>query len=160
MRTLKPLTCCIRLAWAAGQPAPSSARRWLVLADSSAQAERFRRQTPNRARERRRNAVRVAACLLTFWLVFAYPGGSDALTRLGLRSLHERWRTTTARRGTDSCRLGRGVQADGWRTYPLLATSLYEDPSAEMHKDASARLREHPAPSVARSCAGPRHRAV
>ncbi len=29
---------------------------------------------------------------------------------------------------------------------PLLATSLYEDPSAGMHEDASARLREHPAP--------------
>jgi hypothetical protein len=27
---------------------------------------------------------------------------------------------------------------------PLLATSLYEDPSAGLHEDASARLREHP----------------
>src|ERR1017187_8852393 len=27
----------------------------------------------------------------------------------------------------------------------LLATSLYEDPSAGLHEDASARLREHPA---------------
>ena len=28
----------------------------------------------------------------------------------------------------------------------LLATSLYDDPAAELHEDASARLREHPAP--------------
>jgi hypothetical protein len=27
----------------------------------------------------------------------------------------------------------------------VLATSLYDDPAAELHEDASARLRDHPA---------------
>src|SRR5256885_6559029 len=35
----------------------------------------------------------------------------------------------------------------------LLATSLYDDPAAELHEDACARLREHLA---LRGCAGPR----
>lgn len=30
----------------------------------------------------------------------------------------------------------------------LLATSLYDDPAAELHEDASARLREHPLPRL------------
>ena len=38
----------------------------------------------------------------------------------------------------------------------LLATSLYDNPAAELHEDASARLGEHPALPTARSCAGPR----
>ncbi len=35
--------------------------------------------------------------------------------------------------------------AAGLGADPVLATSLYEDPSAGLHEDASARLREHPA---------------
>ena len=36
----------------------------------------------------------------------------------------------------------------------VLGTSLYDDQAAELHEDASARLREHvPSTGVARSCA-------
>ena len=47
-------------------------------------------------------------------------------------------------------------RARRWCRTVVLATSLYDDPAAELHEDASARLREHLASPAARSCAGPR----
>ena len=54
-----------------------------------------------------------------------------------------------SRRGRRRHRIGRTRTRD--RSLPgsvfsrVLATSLYDDPAAELHEDASARLREHPA---------------
>jgi hypothetical protein len=66
----------------------------------------------------------------------AQVGGKSSLVISPTRTLGD-----SRSRLFDSAEVGAAVKCSN----RVLATSLYEDPSAGLHEDASARLREHPA---------------